>query len=226
MRTTARPSPSVREDALLAARVEAVATPVPVPSADTVLKLESRHTGELLRLRRMPDAEGHTVLALEGSLPPRMSGPPLHVHFQSREESLVTAGTLGARIGREKIVVSAGETAVFPAGAVHTWWNAGDDLLEVSGRAIPAGDLDRFIQAMFAVLNASRSGRPSIFYLAHVLWRHRHTQAVALPPQPIQRIIFPFILLVGYLLGKYRGTSWPGSPASCTGATGVETVSA
>ena len=155
-----------------------------------------------------------------------MTGPPLHVHFHQREEGLVKAGSLGARIGNEKIIVPAGKTSVFPAGVVHTWWNAGDDLLELSGRAVPAGDLDRYLQAIFAVANAGPSGRPSLFYLAHVLWRHRHTQAVELPPRIIQRIVFPLILLVGRVLGKYRGDSWPGSPASCTGAPAVEASSA
>jgi mannose-6-phosphate isomerase-like protein (cupin superfamily) len=195
-------------------------------SADKCLNLENRHTGEILRLRRLRDADGQTVLAIDGSLPPGMSGPPLHVHFHQREEGLVKAGSLGARIGNEKIIVPAGKTSVFPAGVVHTWWNAGDDLLELSGRAIPAGDLDRFLQALFTVVNASPSGRPSIFYLAHVLWRHRHTQAVELPPRIIQRIVFPLILLVGRVLGKYRGDGWPGSPASCTGAPPAEASSA
>ncbi len=62
----------------------------------------------------------------------------------------------------------AGRAAVFPAGVVHNWWNAGEDLLEFNGQAIPAVDLDRYLQAVFAILNASASGRPSIFYLAHL----------------------------------------------------------
>ena len=188
---------------------------------DNFLLLENRHTGEILRMRRMRDAEGQTILAIDGSLPPRASGPPLHAHFYQREEGIVKAGTLGARLEKKKIVVPVGGTAVFPAGTVHAWWNAGDDLLELSGRATPAGDLDRYLQALFAVLNASPSGRPSIFYLAHILWRHRNTQAVALPPRTIQWIVFPVILLVGRVLGKYRGDIWPGSPASCTGAPEV-----
>jgi hypothetical protein len=188
---------------------------------DDYLKLENRHTREILQLRRVRDAEGQIVLTVDGSLPPRMSGPPVHVHFNEREEGSVKAGTLGARVGNDKIVVPAGGSAVFPAGVVHTWWNAGEDLLELSGRVIPAVDLDRYLQGMFAVLNASATGRPSIFYLAHVLWRHRHTQAVMLPPRAIQRIVFPVVLLVGRILGKYRGDSWPGSPASCPGAPEV-----
>ena len=112
----------------------------------------------------------------------------------------------------------AGEPAAFPAGVVHSWWNAGDDLLEFSGRAIPATDLDRFLQAIFAIVNAAPSGRPSIFYVAHVLWRHRHTQAIATPPRIVQRVVFPLILVVGRILGKYRGVTWPGHPQACTGA--------
>lgn len=38
--------------------------------------------------------------------------------------------------------------------------------------------------------------------------------------------VFPLILFVGRMLGKYRGTSWPGSPESCTGAPVVDAVSA
>lgn len=193
---------------------------------DNFLKLENRHTGEILRMRRVHDAEGQTILTIDGSLPPRMSGPPVHVHFHQREEGVVKAGSLGARVGNEKIVVPAGGTRTFPAGIVHTWWNAGEDLLEFSGRAIPAVDLDRYLQALFAVLNTSESGRPSIFYLAHVLWRHRQTQAVMVPPRAIQRIFFPLVLLLGRILGKYRGDRWPGSPESCIGAPEAKATSA
>jgi len=185
---------------------------------DEFLQLHNRHTGETLRLRRVRDAAGRIVLNIDGGLPPGANGPPPHVHYHQREEGRVIAGTLGAQVGKEKIVVPAGGTAVFAAGVVHHWWNAGDDLLEVSGQAIPAVDLDRYLQAVFAVLNASSNGKPSIFYLAHVLWRHRDTQLIATPPRAVQRIVFPVILLIGRILGKYRGSDWPGSPESSTGA--------
>jgi mannose-6-phosphate isomerase-like protein (cupin superfamily) len=186
--------------------------------SEPFLSVENHRTGEMLRMRRVRGVDGHTVLRLEGSLPPGTSGPPLHVHFDSRETILVKSGLLGVRIGDEKFDVPAGKTAVVPAGVWHTWWNAGDEPLEMSGTTVPASDMDRFIQAMFAVVNASSSARPPIFYLAHVLWRHRRTQEVALPPRAVQRMVFPLILLLGSALGKYRGTAWPGSPASCTGA--------
>ena len=185
---------------------------------DDFLRIENRHTGEILRMRRVRDAQGQIVLILDGSLPPQASGPPLHVHIHEHEEVIVKAGTVGALVGTEKIIVPAGGTAIFPAGIPHRWWNAGDDLLELSGQVVPSVDLDRYLQAVFAVLNASSNGRPSIFHFAHVLWRHRDTQSFSIPAPAIQRIVLPVILFIGRILGKYRGSNWPGSPDSCPGA--------
>ena len=187
---------------------------------DDFLRLENRHTGEILVMRRVRDAQGQIVLSLDGSLPPGTNGPPLHVHFRENEEGIVKAGTLGAQIGTDKFVVPAGGTVVLPAGRPHRWWNAGDDLLEFSGHVVPV-DLDRYLQAVFAVLNAS-NGRPPIFYLAHVLWRHRDTQLLSIPPPAIQQILLPVVLIIGRILGKYNGSSWPGSPESCPGAPLVD----
>jgi len=189
---------------------------------ENVLRLENRHNGEVLLIRRVRDAEGQVILALDGILPPGMDGPPLHVHFHEDESGIVKAGTLGAQVGAEKVVIQTGGAVTLPKGVRHRWWNAGDDLLEFSGQAVPAVDLDRFLQAVFAVLNASSSGRPPIFYMAHVLWRHRHTQQLCIPPPAIQRLIFPVVLIFGRILGKYRGSNWPGSPESCLGAPLIE----
>jgi hypothetical protein len=60
-------------------------------------------------------------------------------------------------------------------------------------------DLDCYLQAVFAVLNASANGRPSIFHLAHVLWRHRDTQLMAVPAPAIQRIVCRWFCLSGDL---------------------------
>ena len=185
------------------------------------LKIENRHTGEILRMRRVREANGQVILMLEGTLPPHTGGPPLHVHFQAHEQGHVAAGTLGAIVGNTKITVQTGGPVDLPAGVPHRWWNAGEDLLEFNGRVVPAVDLDRFIQAIFAVMNASNSGRPSLFYIAHIARRHRHTQELRAVPVAIQRIVFPVVVLIGRILGKYRGDDWPGSPASCSGAPEV-----
>jgi hypothetical protein len=109
-----------------------------------------------------------------------------------------------------------------PKNISHRCWKAGDDLIELSGHVVPAVDLDRYLQGVSAVLNARSSGRPSIFHIPHVLWRHRDTQLFSIPAPAIQRIVVPVILFIGRILGKYRGSSWPGAPESCPGAPLVD----
>jgi hypothetical protein len=80
--------------------------------------------------------------------------------------------------------------------------------------------LDRYLQAVFEVMNAGAPGRPPLFYLAHAALRHRRTQAVLVMPPAVQAILFPIVVALGTVLGRYRGTGWPGCPARCTGAPG------
>jgi hypothetical protein len=147
----------------------------------------------------------HFVLEIEGSVPPKGAGPPLHVHLIEREEGEVVAGVLSAVVGGATIKVGAGESAVFPAGVPHRWWNAEDQPLRTKGRVVPVADLDRFLQGIFAVANAGQAGRMPLFYVAHVLYRHRRTQRLTAMPWAVRRVVFPVVVFVGWLLGKWRG---------------------
>ena len=158
------------------------------------------------------------VLEIEGSLPPKGEGPPLHVHLLECEEGEVVSGVVSAIVGGKTIKAAAGEHAVFPVGVAHRWWNAENQPLQVKGHVVPIVDLDRYLQAVFAVANAGQSGRMPLFYVAHLAYRHRRTQRLATVPWAVQRVVFPAIVFVGWLLGKYRGDAWPGAPKSCPGA--------
>ena len=176
------------------------------------LILQNRHTGERLELRRVA-RNGEVWLAISGLAPPHRQGPPLHVHHGQVEEVRVVAGTLATLVNGQEGRVGTGETTTFPAGAVHRWWNGGDDTLVDEGYAKPASDLDRYLCSVFEVLNSGTAERPPLFYMAHVAWRHRRTQRVVLMPGPIEAVVLPLIVLVGTLLGRYRGTDWPGCPS-------------
>jgi hypothetical protein len=136
----------------------------------------------------------------------------MHIHHAEIEEATVTRGTLSAIVDGKKIKAKTGEGAVVPAGSVYRWWNEADDTLEFGGFARPVVDLDRYLEAAFDVLNAGTRERPPLFYIAHVAWRHRKTQGLAMGPRWVQAILFPAIVGVGTVLGKYRGTGWPGCP--------------
>jgi mannose-6-phosphate isomerase-like protein (cupin superfamily) len=181
------------------------------------LIIEYRHTGERLAMRRVKRGD-EVWLELKGSIPAHRQGPPLHSHVAEDEEGVVRSGTMSAVLNGHRFTAGPGEQALFPRGSAHRWWNDGNEPLVFDGYVRPAVDFDRFLQATFEVLNAGPDGRPPLFYMAHLLLRHRHTQTVLFVPQPIQAALFRVIVTVGTLLGRYRGDSWPGCPSRCAGA--------
>jgi mannose-6-phosphate isomerase-like protein (cupin superfamily) len=181
------------------------------------LVLENRHSGERLALRRVKHGD-EVWLELEGTLPPHREGPPLHIHFDEHEDGHVGSGTLSAVVDGRRITVGRGEPVVLPRGSAHRWWNDGDDTLEFHGHVRPVVDFDRYLQAVFEVMNAGAKGRPPVFYMAHLVLRHRRTQAVLLMPRPIQAVLFRTVVFIGTVLGRYRGNDWPGCPSRCLGA--------
>ena len=190
------------------------------------LMLELKHTGERLELRRFRNENGSLTLELKGSLPARSEGPPLHVHHREDEGGKVISGTVSALVDGKTVVAGPGESVSFPRGCAHRWWNDGDEKLVFEGFATPLVDFDRYLQAVFEVVNAGPAGRPPLFYMAHVLRRHRRTQQVLIVPKPVQLLLFPIVIFIGTVLGKYRGTEWPGCPARCSGAPLVTSAEA
>jgi quercetin dioxygenase-like cupin family protein len=181
------------------------------------LILENRHSGERLAMRRVT-RDGEVWLELKGSLPAHQQGPPLHIHVAEDEEGVVRSGTLSAVLNGRRFTARPGERVSLPRGSAHRWWNDADEPLVFEGYARPAVDLDRFLQAIFEILNAGSAGRPPLFYMAHLLLRHSHTQTLLIMPRPLQAVLFRVIVAVGTLLGQYRGEGWPGCPSRSVGA--------
>jgi quercetin dioxygenase-like cupin family protein len=181
------------------------------------LRLENRHTGEILEMRRRRVA-GELTLELRGTLPPREEGPPLHIHYLEDEEGRVTAGTLSVQLDTARLDAIVGQSLQLPRGVPHRWWNEGDAPLAFEGSVRPLVDLDRYLHAIFEVINAGPRNRPPLFYMAHLVLRHRRSQAALIMPRPVQAVVLRVAFLLGTILGRYRGTDWPGCPARCVGA--------
>lgn len=184
------------------------------------MRLTNTHTGEVLEIDRVT-VDGEDAFRLRGTLPAHREGPPLHVHHLEDEEGSITAGVLSVEVNGERREIGAGGTVRLPRGVPHRWWNDGDEPLAFDGLTRPAVDLDRYLQAVFEVMNAGPPGRPPLVYMAHVAVRHRRTQSVLVMPPALQWVVFRVAVAIGTLLGKYRGTEWPGCPARCTGAEAV-----
>jgi mannose-6-phosphate isomerase-like protein (cupin superfamily) len=179
------------------------------------LRLHNRHTGEWLHLTRGVD-DGVEVLWLEGGVPPHGDGPPMHVHVDQDESGEVVSGRLSATVAGKTLTLGPGERAVFPRGVPHRWWNAGDEPVAFRGRATPAGDLDQFLEGMFAIVNASPNGRPSLFHVAHLSLRHPGQRVSPAPPW-VDRLVLRAIVGIGRMIGAYPASGWPGAPSARPG---------
>lgn len=142
----------------------------------------------------------------------------MHIHHLEDEDGTVTTGTLSAVVGGRRVDRGPGETVRLPRGVPHRWWNQGEVPMAFEGQVRPAVDLDRYLQAVFEVMNAGPRGRPPLFYLGHAALRHRQTQTALVMGRPVQAVLFRTVVVLGTLLGRYRGTDWPGCPARCPGA--------
>ena len=180
------------------------------------LIIENRHNGERLALRRVKRGD-EVWLELKGSLPhigkgllsiftsrrmKKGSSDPARCRLCSMVADSPQARESGCRSLADR-PTGGGTTGMNPwcskatRGPQWTWTSFFDDL---------------------EVLNAGSANRPPLFYMAHLLLRHRHTQTLLIMPRPIQAVLFRVIVTVGTLLGRYRGDGWPGCPSRCVGA--------
>jgi hypothetical protein len=117
----------------------------------------------------------------------------------------VERGTMGwQRLGEEEHVARSGETAAFAPGEFHRFWNAGDDELVCTGFVRPPDNVEYFLTQVFASTKANGGGRPRLFDAAYLLTRYRSEFGMAVPPPPVQRVLFPVVVAIGRLLGLHR----------------------
>ncbi|MFL5579570.1 MAG: cupin domain-containing protein [Gemmatimonadaceae bacterium] len=156
----------------------------------------------LIFLRRVPGAAGDR---LEGENIVRPgAGPPMHVHLHQEEVFTVKEGRLGyQRLGEARRFAGPGETVAFHAGEAHRFWNAGQGELRCTGHVEPADNVEYLLTAMFASAKR-RGGRPDPFDIAFLTRRYRSEFAPAALPAVVQRVLFPVLVALGTLLGKYR----------------------
>lgn len=87
--------------------------------------------------------QGQLVIG-EANLPPRTSGPSLHVHEHEDEATFVIEGVLTFKIGDAEFQAGPGALVWAPRGIPHTFANRTDEPVRVLGVITPAG-----IEGMF-----------------------------------------------------------------------------
>jgi quercetin dioxygenase-like cupin family protein len=143
------------------------------------------------------------------------AGPPMHVHYLQEEGLTVRQGRLGyQRPGQPPRYAGPGETVMFGAGEPHKFWNAGEGDLLCTGHIEPILGVEYFLTELFASMKRHGGDRPGLFDIAFLATRYRSEIAVLEIPVAVQRVVFPVIVALGHLLGRYRRYADAPPPAS------------
>jgi quercetin dioxygenase-like cupin family protein len=154
-------------------------------------------------LRRVPGAAGDRLEG-ENVVGPG-AGPPMHVHRCQEEGMTVQQGRMGyQRRGEPPQIAGPGETVAFKAGEAHKFWNAGEGDLRFTAYIEPADNAEYFLTQLFESTRRSGGARPDPFDAAFLTRRYRSEYMLLEIPAAVQRFVFPALVAVGRLLGRYR----------------------
>jgi quercetin dioxygenase-like cupin family protein len=161
-------------------------------------------TGERITFCRRAGSTTGDRLEAENLVKPG-AGPPMHVHHLQEEALTVGQGRMGyQRFGQPPQYAGPGETVTFRAGEPHKFWNAGEGELVVTGYIEPILNVEYFLTEMFASVKRHGGGRPDPFDMAFLVTRYRNELGVPEIPAAMQRLVFPMMVALGRLLGRYR----------------------
>jgi len=176
-------------------------------------------TGETVTFQQTSaDSDGEVVIA-EVMLEPGGSVAGVHVHPNQTETFRIVDGTVGFRIGRGRVVATAGETVVVKPGTAHTFWNAGEGRARFLCEIRPALGFERLLETMFALARDGKTnhrGLPHPLRLAAIADHHRHDVQLPLLPLPVQRLAAKLGATAAWALAEF-GPTYDG-PQPCVGA--------
>ena len=120
---------------------------------------------------------GGALAVVEHPIEPGILVPP-HVHEREDELTYVIEGELGARIGDEEHVLTAGSYLWKPRGVPHAFWNASPSPARLLDVIVPAGFQRFFVE--LAELLARGASSDEIDEAGH---RYGHTIVAAWIPE-------------------------------------------
>lgn len=116
-----------------------------------------------------------------------------HVHSYITERFEVVAGTVGFHVAGRDELARLGEPVEVPPGAVHAWWNAGEDEAHVLVDVRPAERFELMVQNLYGLANDGKSnakGVPRLLPLALFAREFRREGEFIRPPRLVQRLGF------------------------------------
>ena len=169
--------------------------------------IENPVTGEHITFLATSRDTGGELLRLEWSLEPYGFLPGAHTHPHQVERFEVLSGTLGIRVGTRKYRLGAGEAVVVLPGAVHSWWNEGDEVLRGLIEFRPALDMESLFETSFGLARdgkVSKKGVPTPLQIIALLDEYEDELGIPWVPQRVQHAIVSRLAPLARRRG-YRG---------------------
>jgi quercetin dioxygenase-like cupin family protein len=189
-----------------------------IRTGDTI---ENPVTGERITfLATARDTDGDAVV-IETVVQPDGFVAAAHVHPSQTERFAVAEGTLGLKVGGEKITLEPGDVAVVEAGTPHKFWNAGEEPVRFVCEVRPALQFESLLETMFALAadgKTNRKGMPNPLRLAVIAKAHFDTVRLPFPPAWMQAAGLALGSPLGRLLG-YGATYEPDEKVEAVPAT-------
>jgi len=166
--------------------------------------IENPVTGERLRfLKTSRDTNGEAVV-VEVTVQPDGFVAAAHVHPHQSEHFEILEGTVGFRLGREKVELGAGESVLVEPGTPHRFWNAGEEEARFVTVVRPALQFEQLIETMFNLAEdgkTNRKGMPNPLRLAVIANAHFEDVRLPFPPAFLQRAALALGAPLGRMLG-------------------------
>ncbi|HEY6780106.1 MAG TPA: cupin domain-containing protein [Thermoleophilaceae bacterium] len=174
--------------------------------------LHNPATGEIAHLASA-DADGRRI-EVDLWLQPGAAVARAHIHDHFVERFHVSKGEVGFQIAGDERVARTGDgVAEVPAGTVHDWWNAGDDVARVrvevaATQAAPGRPAARFVSMIEALWSLGALGRvnaqgvPDPLWLAAIAREYRDAIRFTKPPAIVQAALFGPLAAIAHRTGR------------------------
>jgi quercetin dioxygenase-like cupin family protein len=130
-----------------------------------------------------------------------------HVHDHLAEHVEVRAGRITFVLDGEERTLAAGDQVTVVPGTWHRWWNAGQDEVQARVRIEPAMRFQEMILVAWGLCadgHTNAEGRPSALFGALLATRYRREVRFRQPPDAVQRVLFPPLVVLARLRGLER----------------------
>jgi mannose-6-phosphate isomerase-like protein (cupin superfamily) len=108
-------------------------------------------SGEQIVIRRAAEETDGEVLDWELQLAPGGKVPSSHAHPEQEETFTVLAGRMRFRVGRRRLIVTAGDCVRVPPGTVHHFANAGSVTATIAVESRPALAMEELLETAAAL---------------------------------------------------------------------------